>query len=212
MSASSALWEHSYTLWFPGCLRLLSHWNGSAQPCCRQWLHTELEMCGGSGRCRRTLWPTCQTGCHSEGVLVLLQFVTEKWVIPLRECNMSHIRDRRTFSQWGRWSFSVTCSEGKELVSKGISNFNAVLLLRHFICSGRESLFFYSSLLHFITYNHKPTFLLHEATPGWSEQTSHKIQDTQVRWEVPSEQSPGKGWRSMYRITRKKGELGRPCS
>lgn len=36
------------------------------------------DMCGELGRCRRTLWPTCQTGCHSEGVLVLLQFVTEK--------------------------------------------------------------------------------------------------------------------------------------
>lgn len=40
--------------------------------------HGAGDTSGSSGRCRRTLWPTCQTGCHSEGVLVFLQFVTEK--------------------------------------------------------------------------------------------------------------------------------------
>lgn len=36
------------------------------------------ETCAGSSAGGDGLWPTCQTGCHSEGVLVLFQFVTEK--------------------------------------------------------------------------------------------------------------------------------------
>lgn len=68
-----------------GCFRTGTAALGSRDADCGRT--RSRDMCGELGRCRRTLWPTCQTGCHSEGVLVLLQFVTEKWVISLRQCN-----------------------------------------------------------------------------------------------------------------------------
>lgn len=88
-----------------------------------------------------------------------------------REAELSsHQRDNTNgISQsMGRWPFSLMYYKNNDLVpSKDISNFNALLLLRHLIIVEKKdfSKKKKSSLLHLVDYNRELAFTLHEITP-----------------------------------------------